>query len=134
MTADYVLYNLIACLGIIQAGVSYAGIRGLCFFKRPIFGYLFALVAVSTSSAWFFTVEDRNMKGLEGVEQFTFMITSAGAALAATLVLSSLINWRMKSRNSPSAEGCLGPGFETLKYMTFFQAIKLSFFQKRKQA
>ena len=134
MTADYVLYNLIACLGIIQAGVSYAGIRGLCFFKRPIFGYLFALIAVSVSSAWFFTVKDRNLKGLEGVEQFTFMITSAGTALAATVILSSLTNWRMKSRNSPSAEDCLGPGFETLKYMTFFQAIRSRFFRKTKQA
>jgi len=134
MTADYVLYNLIACLGIIQAGVSYAGIRGLCFFKRPIFGYLFALIAVSVSSAWFFTVKDRNLKGLEGVEQFTFMITSAGTALAVTLILSSLINWRMKSQNPPSAEDCLGPGFETLKYMTFFQAIRSRFFRKTKQA
>src|SRR4030042_3041006 len=100
MTADYVLYNLIACLGIIQAGVSYAGIRGLCFFKRPIFSYIFALVAVSVSSAWFFTVEDRNVKGLEGTEQFTFMITACGSALAATVLLSSLINQRMKPPES----------------------------------
>ena len=134
MTGDYVLYNLIACLGIIQAGVSYAGIRGLCFFKRPIFGYLFALVAVSVSSAWFFTIEDRNLKGLEGVEQFTYMITSAGSALAATVILSSLINWRLKSKNPPISEDSLGPGFETLKYMTFFQAIKRKLFNKRNQA
>ena len=132
MTADYVLCNLIACLGIIQAGVSYAGIKGLCFFKRPIFGYLFALVAVSTSSAWFFTVKDRNIKGLEGVEQFTYIITSAGTALAVTLILSSLVNWRMRTKNPQPAEDCLGPGFETLKYMTFFQAIRSRFFRKTK--
>jgi hypothetical protein len=133
MTGDYILYNLIACLGIIQAGVSYAGIKGLCFFKRPIYAYIFALVAVSVSSAWFFTIKDRNIKGLEGTEQFTFVITATGSALAATLVLSSLINWRMKSKNPPISEDSLGPGFEALKYMTFFQAIKLKFFNKRKQ-
>lgn len=134
MTGDYVLYNFIACLGIIQAAVGYAGIRGLCFFKRPIFACLFALVAVSASSAWFFTVKDRNIKGLEGTEQFTYMITAAGAALAATVILSSLINWRLKSKNPPTSEDSLGPGFETLKHMTYFQAIKRSLRKKRRQA
>jgi hypothetical protein len=134
MTGDYVLYNSIACLGIIQAAVSYAGIRGLCFFKRPILGYLFALIAVSASSAWFFTVDNRNLKGLEGTEQFTYWITSAGTALIATVIFSSLINWRLKSQNPPTPEDSLGPGFETLKHMTYFQAIKHSLRKKRKQA
>jgi hypothetical protein len=134
MTGDYVLFILVSCLGIIQAGVGYAGIKGLCFFKRPIYSYIFALVAVSVSSAWFFTIEDRNIKGLEGSEQFTFVITGAGSAVAATLLISSLINWRMKSKNPPVSEDSLGPGFETLKYMTFYQAIKLKFFNKRKQS
>ncbi len=134
MTGDYIVYNLIACLGIIQAAVSYAGIKGMCFFKRPVFGYLFALIAVSASSAWFFTVKNRNIKGLEGTEQFTFMITACGSALAATMLISSLINWRMRDKNPPPAEDNLGTGFETLKYMTFFQAIQRRYFNKRKQA
>lgn len=134
MTGDYIVYILVACVGIIQAAVSYGGIKGLCFFKRPIFGYLFALIAISVSSAWFFTVKNRNIKGLEGVEQFTFVITAASSALAATIVISSLINWRMKGTNPRLAEDHLGPGFETLKYMNFFQAVKLRYFKKRKQA
>lgn len=133
MTGDYIVYNLIACLGIIQAGVGYAGIRGLCFFKRPIYCYLFALIAVSVSSAWFFTVEDRNIKGLEGTEQFTFMITACGSALAATMLIASIVNYRMASKNLPPPEDSLGIGFETLRYMTFFQAIKRRYFRKTKQ-
>jgi len=134
MTGDYVLYNFIACLGIIQAAVGYGGIRGLCFFKRPIFAYIFALVVVSASSAWFFTADNRNLKGLEGTEQFTYMIAAAGTALIATVALSSLINRRIKSQNSPTSEDSLGPGFETLKHMTYFQAVKHSLRKKRKQA
>jgi hypothetical protein len=134
MTGDYVLYNSIACLGIIQAAVGYGGIRGLCFFKRPIFAYIFALIAVSASSAWFFTADNRNLKGLEGTEQFTYWIVSAGVALIATVVLSSLINRHLKSENPPGSENSMGPGFETLKHMTYFQAIKRSLRKKRKQA
>jgi hypothetical protein len=89
---------------------------------------------VAASSAWFFTADNRNLMGLEGVQQFGYFMVASASALIATALFSSLLNRRMKLQNQDTDGRSLGPGFEALKYMTFFQAIKQSFRRRKSGA
>jgi hypothetical protein len=124
---EYFYLVLIACVGVIQATVAYNGFRGISFFSCKIYSYLFTIFTLGPVLVAFFTWNERNLTGvIEGREQFYLFMLAIVAAIGFTLVLSSLLNhWSLRKNN------IAGDGFETLKEVTFFQAIQYKFLQRR---
>jgi len=124
---EYFYLVLIASVGVIQAAVAYNGFKGISFFNRNIFAYLFMVITLCPVAVAFFTWNDRNLTGvIEGREQFCLFMLAVVAAIGFTLVLASLLkHWSLRTNNVQQ------DGLEALKEVTFFQALQHRF-QKRR--
>ncbi len=111
---------LVASIGVIQAATSFSGLKGISFFNYRVSAYLFMLVTAGPAMVSFFTWNERNATGvIEGREQFCFFMLAIVAAIAFTLAFSSLLkHWSLRG-NDVKTEG-----FEALREVTFFQAIR----------
>lgn len=120
MALEYFCLSLVASLGVIQAAVACNGLKGISFFSYRISAYLFMLVTTGPAMASFFAWNERNATGvIEGGEQFFFFMLSIVAAIGFTLAFSSLLkHWSLRG-NDVRADG-----FDALKEVTFFQAIR----------
>ena len=127
MAFEYFYLVLIASVGVIQAAAAYNGFRGISFFSRKIFGYLFMALSLGPVLTAFFTWNERNLTGvIEGGEQFCLFMLAIVAAIGFTLVLSSLLkHWSLRT-NSIQHDG-----FEALKEVTFLQALRYRFLKRR---
>ncbi len=127
MAFEYFYLVLIASVGVIQAAVAYNGFRGISFFSYKVSAYLFMLVTTSPAMARFFTWNERNDTGvIEGREQFFLFMLAIVAAIGFTLVLSSLLkHWSLRKNNGEF------DGFEALKEVTFFQALRHRFIKRQ---
>ena len=120
MALEYFCLSLVACIGIIQAAVAFNGLKGISFFSYKISAYLFMLVTTGPMMASFFTWNERNATGvIEGREQFCLFMLAVVAAIAFTLAFSSLLKYWSLRGNDVEIEG-----FEALRKVTFFQAIR----------
>lgn len=123
MQGEYILFVFMVSLGVLQLVAAWARLEGLSFFRRRYLGYIFAAVMVGVGCWWFFRV-DRNIPdtegGLSGPLLFIFLFVALIIAILFTLIISSAINARW-SRSNPEGEQ---DGFESLKRMTYLQAIK----------
>jgi hypothetical protein len=117
---NYFLLIFVALVGMLQIAVTYAGIKGLSFFKHKILGYIFGVLLVGGAYWWFFSGVDlqRRYLALEGKQQFGIAVGGAFLAIVFTFLLSSLINRRAFHSSSESKTG-----FEELKEKTFIEAI-----------
>lgn len=147
----YFLFIYLASIGVLQIAVSYSKLRGLSFFTRPIWGYIFGFLAIVGGFSWFyivgnphpevgyaFTVSDLFRYGWsnpmapdiglvmgEG-ESVIFFVLAVGFALLTTIAISSIVKFRLSPRTTEEKKEEAPKGLEALREMTFFQAITRS--------
>lgn len=123
---EYFCLAFLAALGVLQAAASYNGLKGISFFDRKIFGYIFAVFTISPALAGFFTWSIRNPVGMiHGKRQFGFFTLALISALIFTLATSSL---RRKSLSQGNPQN---DGLEALKETSFWQALWHKFGRRR---
>ncbi len=124
-TADYCIAVFVSSMGVLQFAFSLGGLRGLLFFKSALVARAVGLATAILGFALFFGTGQRNINdyegGLDAPDQVLFFSLSALAAFAATLVLSSLVNHRMKS-----AERDLDAGLDALRDSNYASALRRS--------
>lgn len=123
---DYFLMVLIAAIGILQIAAAQSGLKGLSFFKKPILDRLFGLIAIVGGFCFFYGTEYRNVRSLEGSQQFEYYLAGVAAAVFLTLVVSSLINFNLRG-----SVGREERGLEALKKTNYFRALYINFLRKR---
>lgn len=115
---EYFLLTFIANLGILQLAAAYAGIKGLTFFDRPLFCYLLGVALIVGGYAQFFLVWGNSPRTIvEGSPQFGCLIGGCAAAIAVTILISSLVRLRMAHSEDQ------GIGLEALKGTTYLRLI-----------
>ena len=118
---DYFIFVFIASCGAIQLAAAYSKLKGLLFLPRIVPNYIFAALAIGGAFGWFFTHDSRNVPGLEGAQLSRGVALAALAAIVFTLIVTSLLKIRVKSRIRNE------PGLDALKKMGYLGAIKHSF-------
>jgi len=120
LALEYFYLVLVSSIGVIQAAVTYNGLKGISFFSYKVSAYLFMLLTTGPAMASFFTWNERNATGvIEGREQFCFFMLAIVAAIGFTLAFSSLLkHWNLRGNDVKT------DGFEALREVTFFQAIR----------
>ncbi len=127
LALEYFCLAFVAIVGVFQVVAAYNELRGVSFFSRKIYGYLFAAFTVVPALAGFFTWNLRNPTGIiEGWEQFGFFMLALTAALSFTLVASSLLKNRRLRGNYAQHDG-----LEALRKVTFFQALRHRFSRRQ---
>ena len=123
MALEYFYLVFVASIGVIQAAAACNGLKGISFFGYKVSACLFMLVTTGPAMASFFSWNKRNATGvIEGREQFGFFMLAIVAAIGFTLIVSSAVkHWSLRG-NDVSHDG-----FEALKEVTFFQAIRYRF-------
>ncbi len=124
-TADYCIAVFISTLGVLQFAFSLGGLRGLLFFKSAVVARTLGLAAAILGFALFFGTGTRNINdyegGLDAPDQALFFSLSALAAFTTTLVVSSLVNWRMRG-----AEFDADAGLDALRDSNYASALARS--------
>ena len=99
-TADYCLAVFISTLGVLQFAFSLGGLRGLLLFKSAVVARTLGLGTAILGFVLFFGTGARNINdyegGLDAPDQALFFSVSALAAFATTLIVSSLVNRKMR--------------------------------------
>ena len=124
-TIDYFLTVLVVALGVLQIAAAQAGLKGLSFFRKPILDRLFGLLAIVGGFCAFYVTDDRNVRSLEGSQQFAYYLAGVAAAVFLTLVISSLVNFGLRARMEREERG-----LEALKKTNYLRAL-FSGFRKR---
>ncbi len=130
---QYLPLVLFSALGVLQIAAARAELRGLTFFKKPLYCYVFGAIAIVGAFVWFYATGDRNAEPLVRTvgevkvffgetESFATFMGGAIGALVATLLVSSVVNAGI----SGSTDKGDPRGLDALKEMTFFQAITRS--------
>ncbi len=118
---DYFLLVFLAASGLFQIVGAFQGLTGILLFRRRSWSFLLGLCLLVGSFAWFYLSEDRNVPdtagGLDGNQQFAFFFAGLGAALAPTLLLSSLVNRRLGANARPE------PGLDALTQSSYLRAL-----------
>ena len=122
---DYYLFVLAACIGVIQVAASLGGLKGLFIVRSPARARAIGLVVTVAAVVWFLASDDRNVNdfegGLDANGQALFFFWGSLGAVVATLVASSLRNWRMGKENPAPGEGLDG-----LKSTSYLRALVVS--------
>jgi hypothetical protein len=102
MVDPYLSYWLLAtaCVfGVLQIAASYAGIKGLSLFNRPVFGYVIGGAVIVGVSFWFYSTAPMTVIDLwAGGKQFGLFV----AGLATALVLNALLCFFVRLRTAKS--------------------------------
>jgi hypothetical protein len=123
LALEYFYLAFVAIVGVLQIVAAYNDLRGISFFNRKVYAYLFAALTVGPAMAGFFTWNLRNTFGIiQGWEQFAFFVLALTTALGFTLVVSSLFKNRYLQGNHAQHDG-----IEALREVTFFQALRHRF-------
>ena len=121
-TADYCIAVFISTLGVLQFAFSLGGLRGLLFFKSALVARTLGLAMAILGFALFFGTGTRNINdyegGLDAPDQALFFSLSALGAFATTLVVSSLVNLRMRG-----AEFDADAGLDALRDSNYASAL-----------
>ena len=117
----YLLVFLVSC-GVFQMAGAYKGLIGILYLKYRPGSFFLGLALAIGSFTWFFLSEPRNVpdtaQGLNGNEQFAYFFAGSGAALAFTLLLSSLINRKLSAERSE-----FPAGLDALKHCSYLRAL-----------
>jgi hypothetical protein len=125
LSVEYFLLVFWASCGLLQGVFTYRRLRGLQFFPVAWLSYVFSAVALVGSFAWFYATDDRNvLPVLEGSQQFGFFLAGVSAAVAFTLITSSLMNWPRRLPKPPEG-GESSAGLDDLKGMTYLHSLVL---------
>lgn len=115
---DYLLLAFLTSVGVFQIAAAYANLRGLSFFRKRNYGYLFGALLIVAVLAWFYSLENRNLFGLEGSQQLAVFSLGCFLAFVFTALLATLL--RGKAVSSDPQRWGLGALEET----TYVRAIK----------
>lgn len=131
--AEYLTFIFMASVGVLQLVAAWRQLNGLLFLKRPALAYPFSLLVIAGSFYWFFQRDNRidtimRRPGLEGSGQFYNFCMGAFAALLFTLAVSSLIG--LLRRRVQRNENENSEGLDTLRQMSYYEAVKRSFRSK----
>lgn len=115
----YSIMVFAAVLGVLQAAAGYNNLRGLLFFKRSLYAYIFAIITIGVSLGMFFSWNYLFETGvIAGSQQASLFFLSIVLAIVCTLIISSLINIRYYSQHAAQLTG-----LDALKEGTFFRII-----------
>ena len=129
---DYYFCVLIATIGMLQIAASIGGISGLLVFKSPRLARGTGLVLMITTFLWFFSTENRNINdyegGLDANMQALLFFCGAFTAVIVTLVITSIINCRMRFVHTSHKDG-----LDAVKHANYTIALvhSLSYWRKR---
>ena len=128
---EYFVLAFFSSSGVLQLAVTYAGLKGLSFFKKPAFNYFLGILAIAGAFAFFYASGDRAAEPLRGIEGgvkrffgerecLAAFMAGAFSALVSTLMVSSVAKRAMcsSSRKAPAR------GLDALREMTFWQAMR----------
>ena len=123
--ADYFIMVTVACVGTIQVAAAVAGLRGLLFLGRTSLCKALGVLLIAAGPVLFFGTAERNLNdyegGLDANEQAIFFFLGVVAGLGLTVLVSSLLNRRMKGRDD-SPRG----GLDSLRDSNFAAALSRS--------
>ncbi len=120
----YIIWIAISTAGLLQALASYYQWDGLSFFRgRRWLGYLCGVAAVPLSYFWFFSLQNRNVPGLEGWQLFSRFALGAGAGIVSVLVLSSVLNASMAGQKVDEQTSVVNPGLDSLRHDTYLHLL-----------
>ena len=107
--SDYYLFVFTASLGVLQIAASVGRLNGLLLLKWPIPARSLGAALAVAAAVWFFSSDTRNLNdfkgGLDANVQALFFFFGALSALAATLLVSSLVNLRMNGGTAGADDG-----------------------------
>jgi hypothetical protein len=119
LSLKYSIMVFAAVLGVLQAAAGYNNLRGLLFFKRSLYAYIFAIIAIGVSLGIFFSWNYLFDTGvIAGSQQAGLFFLSIVLAIVCTLIISSLINIRYYSQLAVQLRG-----LDALREGTFFRII-----------
>ncbi|MCX6000702.1 MAG: hypothetical protein NTU41_14275 [Chloroflexi bacterium] len=132
MRWEYLVFIFTASVGTIQMVAGLARLNGLLFLRWRPLTYLFSILAIAGAYWWFFARDRRidtvmRRVGLEGSQQFYYFCLGAFLAVVFTLVVSSLVGLL---RHQPQGQND-SKGLDSLKELTFLEAVRRSFRQRR---
>ena len=120
---DYLLFTFFSGIGVLQLVFAHHQVRGALFIRRSrrASGLIGAAIVVSAFT-WFFASEPRNVSdttgGMEGSTQVLAFAIGMAGAVAVTLLLTSVINYRWGRQASE-----IPLGIEGLQHTTYVQAV-----------
>lgn len=121
-TIDYFILIILASIGVIQLGALYGGLKGLLFSKSIVFSHFIGFSLPVISFTWFFMTDARNINdyagGLDSNIQALLFFLGALTGWILTIILSSIINIHMKSKDLSPFEG-----LDSLKKTNYFNAL-----------
>ena len=124
-TADYCIVIFISSIGVLQFAFSLGGFRGLLFFKSALIARTLGLGTAILGFALFFGTGTRNINdyegGLDAPDQALFFSLSTLAAFATNLIVSSLVNRRMRGAGSDT-----DAGLDALRDSNYASALRRS--------
>lgn len=122
---QYAVFICVAACGVIQVATSHAGLHGLLLLPGRRASTFLGYALLGGAFAWFFGLVDRNVRGLEGLEQALLFVPGVLSAVVVTLVVSSLVRQRSVVRRSPSSlpSDPTPPGLEALREMSYLDAL-----------
>ena len=123
---DYFIFVTVASLGVLQIAASKGNYMGLLFSKSPIASRFLGTTTIVIAFVWFFGSNNRNINdyagGMDGNDQALFFFIGSMAGLIITLIVSSLVNWRMVK--NPTCSQC---DLDSLKETNYFFALNHNF-------
>ena len=106
---DYCIGVFVSTLGVLQLAFSVGGIRGMLVFKSPLVASALGLALAIAGFVLFFSTGTRNINdyegGLDAPTQALFFFLGAFAAVIVTLVVTSIVNHRMRGPESDPEAG-----------------------------
>jgi hypothetical protein len=116
----YAALVFVAVVGVLQAAAAYNKLRGMLFFQRALYAYIFAGIAIIVPLGVFFSWNYMfPVNEIAGSQQAGLFFFTSGAAIIVTLIVSSLVNIKLKSTGTTRLSGLDG-----LKEGTLFHNIK----------
>ena len=125
---DFFILVFLISLGTLQMAAAYRSLRGLLFIRSRTWAFLLGLAMLLVGFIWFYLAEPRNVSdtegGIDGNQSSALFAGGAGAAVLATLLLSSLVNLSLGRNAVDRNKGPYPPGLEALEHTTYLRAFK----------
>jgi len=122
---DYFILAFVASVGAIQVAAAWSGLRGMMFLGSRAVSTLGGAGMAVGVLLWYTLSTERNLPdtggGLSGNQSAWLFSAAASAAIAFSLVGTSLVNWRLGSKGE-----AYEPGLDALRRTTFLRAIALT--------
>lgn len=95
-----------ALVGVLQTAAAYNNLRGLLFFKRHLYAYIFAAIAIGVPLGFFFAWNYMfPINRIAGSQQAGLFFLTTIAAIIFTAIVSSLVNIKFRSPNAAQLKG-----------------------------